>query len=361
MAERRVLLTVSGAIPTDLDAQVAAGLRPRTDYRVLAERLGADVVDVPRALAATGLPGRALHRVAGSGPLLAWFLLRQRRSYDVLFTDGEQVGLPYALLTRLFGRGRARHMMIVHVVSTRSKRAIFRLGGLARRIDRYVVYASRQAEVLRDELGVPSDRIELMPFMVDTRFYDPANASVPSDTRPVVCAVGRERRDYDTMLDAVDGLPVDVVITVGSLWSRARGTVQQRQLPSNVTVGRLEYTELRDLYARASLAVVPLEPVDFQAGVTAVLEAMAMARPVVCTRVPGQVDTIQDGVTGIYVAPGDPAALRAAVERVVADPELGARLGGAARDWVVTHADVDRYADTLARVVGDLASTSSRW
>ena len=60
-------------------------------------------------------------------------------------------------------------------------------------------------------------------------------------------------------------------------------------------------------------------------------EAMAHGRPVVASAVGGLLDLVEDGVTGLLVPPGDVAALRSALERLLADPELRARLGAAAR------------------------------
>jgi glycosyltransferase involved in cell wall biosynthesis len=60
-------------------------------------------------------------------------------------------------------------------------------------------------------------------------------------------------------------------------------------------------------------------------------EAMAHGRPVVATRVGGLADAIEDGVTGVLVEPADPVALRAAIERLLGDPDERARLGARAR------------------------------
>jgi hypothetical protein len=95
---------------------------------------------------------------------------------------------------------------------------------------------------------------------------------------------------------------------------------------------------------------MPLVDVEFQAGITTILEAMAMGRAVVCTRTAGQTDTIVDGVTGLYVPPGDADALRATIQRLLDFPAECAALGRAARDWVVEHAELDRYAEGLADV-----------
>ncbi len=58
---------------------------------------------------------------------------------------------------------------------------------------------------------------------------------------------------------------------------------------------------------------------------------MAYGRPVVATAVGGLPDAIDDGVTGLLVPPRDPAALRAALERLLRDSDLRVQLGAAAR------------------------------
>jgi glycosyltransferase involved in cell wall biosynthesis len=104
---------------------------------------------------------------------------------------------------------------------------------------------------------------------------------------------------------------------------------------------------------------MPLQETDFQAGITTILEAMAMARPVICTRTTGQTDVIVDRETGIYVPPGDPVALHDAIVSLLDDPDRAAQLGRAARRWVEEHATVDRYAAGLATVVDAVASRSA--
>lgn len=346
---RRVLLTVSGSIPPDVDAQVADGRRPRADYRVIADVVGADVVDVDAALTASGRLGRLLHRAAGTGPLLAWYCFRRRREYDVLFTDGEQVGIPLGLLTRVFGRGGSTHVMIVHILSVPKKAMLMRALRISGQIDRYVVYCSKQAEFVRDELGVPAGNVVLSTFMVDTGFFAPGRVDV--EPRRMICSAGLERRDYPTLMEAVERLDVDVVIAAASPWSKQADSSAERPLPPNVEVRRLSLFELRELYAESRFVVMPLVEVDFQAGITTILEGMAMGRAIVCTRTPGQTDTVIDGDTGVYVAPGDAAALRAAIVRLLDDQAEAERLGANARAWVVGHADIDVYARFLADVV----------
>ena len=362
MSERRpVLLTVSGAIPDETDNDVVNGRRPRPDYKVLAAAFDADLVDVPTALAVHRVLGIVLHRLGGPGALLAWYCFRHRRRYDVIVSDGEQVGLPYALLLQTIGRlsrGHApQHMMIVHILSTPMKVRLIRFARLAHLVDCYVVYCSWQAEFVAARFGVPQQRIMLSTFMVDSTFFDPARVEVPR--RRMICSAGLERRDYPTLMAAVKGLDVAVVIAAASPWSKRSDSTEGRSLPSNVEIRRLSLFELRELYAEAAFVVMPLEQVEFQAGITTILEAMSMRRPVLCSRTPGQTDTIEHDVTGRYVNASDAAALRAAIVKMLDDDAETERLGQAARDWVVAMADVDVYASRLATKVVELRGGAS--
>jgi glycosyltransferase involved in cell wall biosynthesis len=351
-----VLLTVSGPINPDVRQEVAAGRRPRADYLELAEAFPADLLDHTEARR-TSWFGRVLGRVAGDDVLLAWACFRRRRSYDVVFTDGEQVGMPLAALLWLCRR-RPTHVMIVHILSPRKKTVPFRVLRLAKRVDLMFTYASAQRRLIVERLGGRSDQVVLTPFMVDTRYFAPdavATVARPANGRPLVCSAGLEFRDYPTLVEAARGLDADVVLAAASPWSRRRDSSAGVDLPDNVEVRRLGFADLRTLYADADVVVVPVVETDFQAGITTILEAMAMGKPVICTRTTGQIDTIVDGETGIYVPPGDPVALRGAIERLLSDPDLAGRLGAAARRWAVEHADVAVYARRLAGHVDTVA------
>jgi colanic acid/amylovoran biosynthesis glycosyltransferase len=78
------------------------------------------------------------------------------------------------------------------------------------------------------------------------------------------------------------------------------------------------------------------------------MESMAMGVPSISTRLSGIPELIEDGVSGLLVEPGDPAALAGALELLLADPALAARLGAAGREKVASCFSLDRYAHDLA-------------
>jgi glycosyltransferase involved in cell wall biosynthesis len=350
----RVLLSVSGMIPADAATSVEAGRRPRIDYLELASALGADLVDHASIDAHGGRLVRVVRRLLGRDVALAWCCWRRRGHYDVILTDGEQVGLPYAALTSVSSRLSARHVMIVHILSVPKKSLLFRAARLGRRIDEMVVYSSAQRRYIVDELGYPAAAITSSPFMVDTRFFS-ADGVEPSDAAPhgsaTICAAGLEFRDYPTLIEAVRGLGVRVVLAAASPWSKRPTRLDGVDVPGNVEIVRLDLHELRQLYADSTIVVMPLRETDFQAGVTTLLEAMAMAKPIICSKTTGQTDVITDDVTGVYVPVGDSTALRSAIEELLDDSRRAARLGRAARAWVTQAADIDVYVASIAHVV----------
>jgi D-inositol-3-phosphate glycosyltransferase len=76
---------------------------------------------------------------------------------------------------------------------------------------------------------------------------------------------------------------------------------------------------------------------------------MAHGRPVVASAVGGLLDAVEDGVTGVLVPPRDPAALRAALQRLLADGDLRRRLGKAARERAGHRFSWDRFAEETTR------------
>ncbi len=346
------LLTVSGVIDPAIHAKIARGERPRADYLEMAHAFDADVLDYAGARATSGAFGALLEKIGGRNVLLAWACWTRRKKYRVIFTDGEQVGIPLAALLKFLGRGGARHLMIVHILNVGKKMLFFRALGVQSHIDIFFCYATWQKKFIEAELRVPAARVVWTPFMVDDQFFAPAQAQ-PRDDRAaqMICAVGLEFRDYPTLMRAVDGLDVRVIIAAASPWSKRADTTQDQEIPANVTVKKFSQLELRQVYADSAFLVMPLYNVNFQAGVTAILEAMAMARAVICSRTPGQTDVIVEGETGVYVPPGDPAALRAAIQELLAQPERARQMGRAGRVRIEAQMNLAQYVARLKHYV----------
>lgn len=351
-----VLLTVSGVVPPDTAEQIARGARPRADYLELARAFDADLLDYTEARRSGGRFGRLLEQIGGADLMLAWVCFTRRRRYRIIFTDGEQVGLPLAWLSKFcdLGRRRPRHLMIAHILSVKKKMVFFDWFGVQSHIDRFFVFSTWQKRFIEDRWRIAPQRVIHTPFMVDTQFFAPDRV-VPTDAAgaPMICSVGLEARDYPTLLTAVHGLNVRVTITAFSPWSKRADPTRNREIPANVCVRRFSETELRQIYIDSRFMVMPLHEVNFQAGVTAILEAMAMGRAVICSRTPGQTDVIVEGETGMYVPPNDPPALRSAIEYLLGHPDEAERMGRAGRRRVEQWMSLEGYVRGLSRWVAD--------
>lgn len=135
---------------------------------------------------------------------------------------------------------------------------------------------------------------------------------------PEVLYLGRlsPEKNIDTLLGAVGDLNL-VVAGDGPL---------RAKVPN--ALGAVSHAEAERLLARASVLVAPCEREGFG---LAAAEAMAYGRPVVAAAGGGLLELVDD-TTGILVEPRNVSALRAAVEKLLADPQLAARLGAAGRE-----------------------------
>jgi glycosyltransferase involved in cell wall biosynthesis len=340
-------MLVSASASTELRREVAAGERPRPEYLEL-ERRGVELLDWSR------LPGHPRARSARTSALQVAVALPRLRHLDAVFSDGEHVGIPLALAMLATG-AHTPHLMLGHHLTNGRKPSLVRRLRLGRRIDRIVLHSPRQLELARGELGVSGARLALDPFYADTDFWRPEPRTVEE---PLILAAGREHRDYATLAEAWAGRPERVLVAAGSTHSPAATTRVPPRWPDTFDICVAGPRQLRDGYARASAVVVPVVESDFQAGVTVVLEAMAMGKAVVATAARGWADVIEDGVDGLLVPPGDPRALRAALTRVLEDESLRARLGRAARNAAVTRFSLPAYADRLEALLAEVAGAA---
>ncbi len=154
------------------------------------------------------------------------------------------------------------------------------------------------------------------------------------------------QKGFEYLLRAVRDLlkmfPGIVLVIVGEGPDRKaiESMVQEYSLGSNVVLaGRRN--DMPGVYAAMDIFVLP----SLNEGLPmTLLEAMASSRPVVATRVGAIPSVIADGENGFLVGPRDAAGLKNAISRLLANPDLGQRLGARAHDWVNRHYTADAMA-----------------
>lgn len=112
--------------------------------------------------------------------------------------------------------------------------------------------------------------------------------------------------------------------------------------------GYLSQQEVAQELDRADIFALP----SFAEGVPVVLmEAMASRLPVLATRIAGIPELVRDGVNGLLVPPGDSEALSEALDRLLSDPALCARMGQAGRQTVKEDFNINREAGKLEMLI----------
>jgi glycosyltransferase involved in cell wall biosynthesis len=341
-----------------LERQVESGERPRSDYVELARAINADIMDMQYMTERATPVARTVAKRFGVVPAqLVEAFLRQGR-YDHIVARADRLGLPLALLFKL-SMGR-RDTVLVSVWLSHPKKAVFLSRFKAHSHLRAIInYGSVQMELARTRLSVPAEKLHHYLHPVDERFWHPLG----EPTQDYILSVGAEARDYQILARAIDGLDVTAVIAVGSTVLRPSGDADAlfgpmvRDAAYAGTSARIRlrqqvaHQELRRLYAQARFVVVPLHDVEFDAGVTTITEAMAMGKAVIATRSRGQVDVVRDGENGLYVPPGDADALRAAIARLMNNPDETERMGRAGRALVESRHTLDGWVASVAGVV----------
>jgi glycosyltransferase involved in cell wall biosynthesis len=195
----------------------------------------------------------------------------------------------------------------------------------ARRVDAFVPVSSFVAT----KTGLPgrSPHTVIPNFIPDDLVVD---EPVPNQDGPIVFA-GLLSRDkgIEVLLDAHRRLDGRRRLVLGGR------SLEDTPLDLSDDVelrGLLDHPAVIDLMRTACVVVVPSICQD--ACPTVLLEAMAVGRPVVAAASGGIVDLVDDGVTGLLVPPGDPAALAGALSTILDDPRRASAMGRAGLERV---------------------------
>jgi glycosyltransferase involved in cell wall biosynthesis len=341
-------MLVSAKVDARLRADVVDGTQPRPECLRLEELYGVELLDWTALRSSGGHRSvlRSLSHVAHSLPRL--------RHVDVVFSDGEHLGIPMAMAMRIL-RIKTPHLVIGHHLDTRAKRLVFRWLKPERRMDRILVHSANQLVPANRDLAALEPLLRLVPYGIDTDFWSPQ--PVPEQEALVVSA-GREHRDYECLILACPET-AHLFIADHSPHSPEARRREPGMWPENVERRALARLDLRRMYAQASMVVVPVIDTPFPFGITTVLEGMSMGKAVVVSGTEGLQGVIEDGRTGVVVPPGDAVALRRAIDDLLADPTKREKLGEQARRTAIERFGLDVYVGELARHLKELGDDGS--
>lgn len=291
---------------------------------------------------------------------------------DPFYDELERAGIPFrrsasaAGLMRVVRGYRADlvHTHLVHadvfgalaaggatVVSTKHNDDPFRSGPfryaerlLTRRAARVICITQALATFNRERVGLPAEKLSVVHYGLD----EPPAAWAPDELElpegKIVVAIARlaPQKGVDVAVEALAGIDATLVVLGEgpereALAAQARALGVQLLLPGRVG-------DVASVLRRADVLVHPARWEGFG---LALLEAMLAGLPVVASRVSSIPEIVADGETGVLVPPDDPAALAAALERVLREP---GDLGAAGRERARTEFSVAKMAERTLEV-----------
>jgi glycosyltransferase involved in cell wall biosynthesis len=302
---------------------------------------------------------RALKAALGFDFIHTWRNRAEMLRSDVIWTHTEQEWLAAALMLLLCGRKAgpgASPLLLAQSVWLLDKWPSYGIvrswlyRKLMTRADQLTTLASENAELCQDYFG--RDATPLL-YGLNTRDFpvnSPAHWTPRSPLR--IAAIGNDRdRDWETLIKAFGNDP--------------RYTVKlatRRRIPASLRASNVEialFSGIRkqhELYDWADVIVVPLRPNSHASGITVMLEAAALGKPMVATDV-GALRDYFPADEAAYVPPFNPQALRDVVDRLAAEPHEALRQAQAAaagllaRDLTTQH-----YAMQHVRITREMLS-----
>lgn len=361
---------------------IAAGLRASVLTRRIDTAWPAmEMLDGVRVLRVGPSGAGRRGKYAMVGPALA-ALRRERRSFDVLVVRGTRVlGLPGVAAARALGKAVVLQPELngemsgeVYTWGTRlhvpAVRRAVGTGTAARNLllrdaDAFVAMSRAiAAECLA--AGAPPERIVRLPHGVDTDRFSPASPGEKRalraryglpESRVIATYTGRLLRGkgLEALVDAFASLAAEQprvhLMIVGSgegqtlsVEGELKDSVRRRGLGDRVTfTGRVD-----DVAERLRASDLFVFPSEFEALGISLIEAAACGLPAIGARTGGIVDVIEDGASGLLVAPGDTSALLLAMRALATDSERRLQMGARARQIARDRFDMD---DSVARYV----------
>lgn len=267
-------------------------------------------------------------------------LLREERPAAVLISTG---GFPLAPYTWRFLcaaalAGVPRVVLAVHNYPNAATRYRRLMGKLAMLLCDEVLTVSRDCARALEPFNLRARPVRVVLNGIDGELPAADRRELAAADGPLIGAIGNleDRKGFVVLAEAMRLVPQASCVIVGAPTPDGTEAALRAIAAEPALKGRLRLAGYLPKAWRFAgcFDICAIPSVRNESFGLLALDAMRGGRPVVATRVGGLPEVVEDGRTGLLVPPGDPAALAAALTRLLADPELARRLGEAGkRRW----------------------------
>ncbi len=232
---------------------------------------------------------------------------------------------------------------------------------IARLVDRVIAVSDAARRFLVSGKGYPPAKVVVVPNGRDLTVFTPGDLREAGRKElgldpvvPIVGVIGRlePQKGHAFLLDAwpavVREFPDARLVLAGD--GSLRGELEGRARALGIAAHVLFLGFRADVPRILDTIDVMALPSLYEGMPLTVIEASAMARPVVATAVDGTPEVVRDGITGHLVPPRDPGALARAIVALLADRDRAIAMGEAGRAWVLERFDLARQVEATAAV-----------
>lgn len=260
----------------------------------------------------------------------AWgSLIRSHPRPDAVVVGSHLEALIFGLVRRLLLRRKPRIYLLGFIYTRRQNPLLetlrrFYFGCVFALIDGIICFS--ELEITRYKTLFPGAQglFKYIPYGLYIHGYEKnsEHRDNPIDPDAYVFSAGRSGRDYKTLFEVFNRIdhPLHVICDLEAALAGCVGA-------PNISVLRNCYdTYYVEELRNASIVVIPLAVDDISAGQMVLVQAMAYCKPLVVTKTPTIEDYLIDGTNALLIPRGDGEAMRRAIERLLNDRDLAARL-----------------------------------
>lgn len=295
------------------------------------------------------LPVKVQNKLSHFLDLIA--IIKYRKKYDVVINSSIRAAQLFALFNKVFNLKVPKHIVLELMLDEEEDSLRWKIKKKIQQfifpsVDLIFVSSTREIVTYSERFKIPKDRFRFLPF--HTNVIEPR---VMNHSDNYILSAGKTGRDYVTFADAIRGIKQKVIIVSDKL------SVQDIRFSPNVELlFDIPYQKYLDLLYRSLLVVVPLKKLVKSTGQVAILEAMALGKPVIATTATGTVDYIQSGVNGILVPVADSEALKNAIRSITNDKNLYKKLSVNALELVKQNHTFDIYTGRILGAASEIAN-----
>lgn len=216
--------------------------------------------------------------------------------------------------------------------------------------DRVICFSTTQARSWAVKYGVSLKRFSVLKYSIDAKFYNDVPKPHYGEASKVI-AIGRDvGRDFNVLVEAVKDRNIFLyLITLPYLLPKDADNMANVQVEQ-----RLSYEELMNLYQESAISIIPLTgELAYPSGIRAVMEAMALGKPVIATYTPVLAEYFVSGEEIIFVNAKSKAELSGAIEKLLGSGKWQKDLAENAYKKLLEEYTVEKYVSELMKLLID--------